>query len=178
MSAKHELLYSIFKKNNLLREYKAQEPIFVWTKVSGELGKIARPKRMRGNTLIIDVPSAAAKQELSYLEEDLLDKLNDELSTSKVNRLKFQIGEFPSRTSSNRTKYSLDDVTLSSEELQEISNAVCDRGLNQEAKDSLKSLLITQLKSRKVRIEDGWKECPNCGGIYDGTRCPYCGIQK
>src|SRR6056297_3590228 len=121
MNANHELLYMIFKKNNLLSEYRTQEPIFVWTNVSGELGKIARPKKVQGKTLIIDVPSAAAKEELSYLEEDLLDKLNDELRTSTVTSLKFQIGEFPSRTRNNTAKYSVEDVTVSTEELQEIS---------------------------------------------------------
>ncbi|MFW6048655.1 MAG: hypothetical protein ACOC88_00615, partial [Candidatus Bipolaricaulota bacterium] len=61
-------------------------------------------------------------------------------------------------------------------ELDRIEEAVSGRGLDPETEESLKDLLVAQQKNRVVRTADGWRECPSCGGIYDGRTCPYCGL--
>lgn len=170
------ILRLIFAKNNLLDEYRSQKPIFIWTEVSGELGKIARPRQVKGNKLILDVPSAAAKQELTYLETELLDRLNEHLKEKKIKKLKFQIGEFPDQSRTPTRKFDISEVSLTEEEMEDIDSAVSGRGLEGETKESLRSLLISQQKNRKVRLNAGWTECPNCGGVYDGKNCPYCGL--
>ncbi|MFP4136091.1 MAG: DciA family protein [Candidatus Acetothermia bacterium] len=175
MTLKMSALRAVFRKNNLLSEYEEQEPVFVWSQVAGEVGKIARPKEVRGDSLILEVPSAAAKQELSYLEDQFLEKLNEALENKKIQKLKFQLGRFPLRERASEEDLDLEEVSLSEEEKDRIDNAVSETGLNPQTRESLKRLLVTQKKKRKVRIENGWNECPSCGGVYPGGKCPYCG---
>jgi len=176
MTAEKSYLYSIFKRNNLLSEFKEQEPVFVWNQVAGEVGKIARPKKVRGDTLVLEVPSAAAKQELSYLEDQFLNELNENLEETEISKLKFELGRFPSRETSEAEDFDLDEVTLSEKELEKIEAAIEKTELERETAGSLKKLLVTQQKKRKVRLESGWNECPSCGGIYPDHVCPYCGF--
>lgn len=176
MTAEKSYLYSIFKRNNLLTEFKKQEPVFVWNQVAGEVGKIARPKKVQGDTLILEVPSAAAKQELSYLENQFLNELNEGLEETEIESLKFELGRFPSRETSAENDFDLDEVSLSEAEREKIEKAIERTDLERETAGSLKKLLVTQQKERKVRLENGWNECPSCGGIYPGHVCPYCGF--
>ncbi len=178
MTLGRELLAAIFRKNNLVTEYREQEPIFVWTEVAGELGKIARPKKVKGNSLILEVPSAAAKQELTFLEEEFLEKLNENLTETRIEKLKFQLGQFPRGPREEEVDFDIESVELSEAELEEIDRAVEKAGLADSTRESLKSLLITQQKKRKVRLESGWSECPSCGGIFPGDSCPYCGLDR
>ncbi len=176
MTAEKSYLYSIFKRNNLLDEFREQEPVFVWNQVAGEVGKIARPKRVKGDTLVLEVPSAAAKQELSYLEGQFLDELNENLEETEITKLKFELGRFPSRETPEAEDFDLEEVSLSEEEYEKIEAALEKTDLDRETAASLKELLVTQQKKRKVRLENGWNECPSCGGVYPGEVCPYCGF--
>lgn len=171
-------LAAIFKKNNLLSEYEKQEPVFVWTEIAGELGKVARPKKVQGGSLVLEVPSAAAKQELSFLEEEFLDKLNKNLTHSKIDKLKFQLGQFSEVTENDNVSYEIEEISLSEEELEKIEEALTDTDLDESTRGSLKSLLITQQKKRKVRLQEGWHECPACGGVFPDFKCSHCGFDR
>lgn len=176
MSLSRSVIAELFKKNNLLDEFKEQEPVFVWTEVAGELGKITRPKKVKGDSLVLEVPSAAAKQELSFLEDDFLKKLNENLSYNRIEKLKFQLGEFRDESQDAPPEFNPDSVKLSEEELKKIDSAVAEADLGSATGDSLRQLLITQQKKRKIRLANGWKECPACGGVFSDQRCPYCGF--
>ncbi|MFB6214742.1 MAG: DUF721 domain-containing protein [Candidatus Bipolaricaulia bacterium] len=171
-------LAAIFRKNNLLSEYEKQEPVFVWTEIAGELGKVARPKKVQGESLVLEVPSAAAKQELSFLEEEFLDKLNENLSHSKIDKLKFQLGQFSEEAGVEDESYCTEEISLSEEEREKIEEAVADTDLDAPARQSLKSLLVTQQKKRKARLKEGWHECPACGGVFPDYKCSHCGFDR
>lgn len=171
-------LAAIFRKNNLLSEYEEQEPVFVWTEIAGELGKVARPKKVQGGSLVLEVPSAAAKQELSFLEEEFLDKLNENLTGSKIDKLKFQLGQFSEEAGRVEDSYDIEEISLSEEEREKIEEALADTDLDEPAKQSLKSLLVTQQKKRKARLKEGWHECPACGGVFPDYSCSHCGFDR
>ena len=178
MTLDRQSLAAIFKKNNLLSEYEKQEPVFVWEEIAGELGKVARPKEVKGEALVLEVPSAAAKQELSFLEEEFLEKLNDNLVHSRIDRLKFQLGQFSEESGVSEGRYDLEEIDLTGEEMERIEKALVDTGLDERAKRSLKSLLVTQQKKRKARLKEGWHECPACGGIFPDFKCSHCGFDR
>lgn len=171
-------LAAIFRKNNLLSEYEKQEPVFVWTEIAGELGKVARPKKVQSGKLLLEVPSAAAKQELSFLEEEFLDKLNENLTHSKIDGLKFQLGRFSEDTEASGVSYDIEEITLTDEERKKIDGALADTNLDEPVRRSLKSLLVTQQKKRKARLKEGWHECPACGGVYPDYKCSHCGFDR
>ncbi|MFB6291220.1 MAG: DUF721 domain-containing protein [Candidatus Bipolaricaulia bacterium] len=171
-------LAAIFKKNNLLSEYEEQEPVFVWTEIAGELGKIARPKKVRSGSLILEVPSAAAKQELSFLEEDFLKKLNDNLTHTKIDSLKFQLGQFSEGRGEGSDSYDLDKISLTEGEKRKIDQALTEAELEESTRRSLKALLITQQKKRRARLNQGWHECPACGGVFPDDKCSHCGFDR
>ncbi len=174
MTLSRSALARVFKKNNLLEEFREQEAVFAWTEVAGELGKVARPRKVSGSSLILEVPSAAAKQELSFLEDQFLEKLNENLRETRIEKLRFELGEF--RDEPDNRAIDLDSVTLTDEEIEKIDGAVDDSGLEGPARESLRRLLLTQQRKRKQRLESGWNECPACGGVFPDKRCPYCGF--
>ena len=178
MTLDRQALAVIFKKNNLLSEYERQEPVFVWTEIAGELGKVARPKKVQGGSLILEVPSAAAKQELSFLEEEFLNKLNKNLTGQKIESLKFQLGQFSEETGGEDASFDLEEISLTEKEEKKIEKALSDTDLEESTRRSLKSLLITQQKKRKARIKQGWHECPACGGVFPDYKCSYCGFDR
>ena len=175
MTSGHEILSSVFRKNNLMSEYRKQEPIFVWSEVAGELGNIARPKEVKGNCLVLEVPSAAAKQELSFLEDEFLEKINEKLVHSKITGLKFQLGRFSRMDGRGGENFDLGEVELTKEERRRIEEAIEVKELDDRTKESLEQLLVTQLKKRKIRLENGWRECPSCGAVYPEKKCSCCG---
>lgn len=178
MTLDRKSLTAIFRKNNLLSEYEKQEPVFVWTEIAGELGKVARPKKVQGKKLVLEVPSAAVKQELSFLEEEFLEKLNNNLTHSEITKLKFQLGQFSEDTQVAGDSYDIEKISLTAEERERIETALSDTDLDRPVKNSLKALLVTQLKKRKARLKEGWHECPFCGGIFPDYKCSHCGFDR
>ncbi|MFP4589008.1 MAG: DUF721 domain-containing protein [Candidatus Bipolaricaulota bacterium] len=172
---KDRILKKVLARNNLLETYREQEAVLLWDQVVGEMSKFTRPKKVSRGKLIVEVPSASARQELTYMEEEFLRELNRRLEGSELKEIKFVLGGqeslAPERSSES---VNLEEVNLSSQELEEIKKTFRGLEIDQSLRRQLQSLAIKQKKAEKARLAMGWSKCPNCGRTYRGKSCPDC----
>jgi hypothetical protein len=55
----------------------------------------ARPVRLSGGVLLVHVSSSVWANELHYLSEDLLSRLREAAPSSRIERIRFQVGPLP-----------------------------------------------------------------------------------
>lgn len=55
----------------------------------------ARPVRLSGGVLIVHVSSSVWANELHYLSDDLLSRLREAAPTSRIEKIRFQVGPLP-----------------------------------------------------------------------------------
>ena len=68
----------------------------IWVKaVSPELAQVVRPIAFLDGTLTLAVPSPVWSQELMYWREDLVARINAELETPRVTRIKLMVRAMP-----------------------------------------------------------------------------------
>lgn len=173
-----DLLETIFKRNNLLDEYRNQRAIILWNEITKNLNSYAQPKAVKGNTLIVEVPSSSAKQELSYLEGEYLDKINENLTGGEIKKIKFELGnpsQFqPTDHLKKQVNEQIDNIQLDPEEKSEIDGLLNGVELERDLKQAIKQVATTQLKLQKAKLSSGWKKCPFCGCFYLDDNCVIC----
>ena len=68
----------------------------IWmTAVGEQIARNAYPAAFRGGILFVNVVSSVWMQELSFLKENILEKLNRELKGAKLKDIRFKIGPVP-----------------------------------------------------------------------------------
>lgn len=168
-------LRTILRRNNLLEEYRTQKAVIVWDQIAGELTKIGTAKAVQQDKLIVEVDSAAAKQELNFLEEELLAKINQRLQEAELEGIKFVISSDPNRyTNQSHPDYTLEEVELSQDEREQLQDLLRGLDLDSDLRSQLERLMVAQKKLEKARMSHGWKKCPKCGGLYEGKVCLHC----
>jgi|GEM_PF-1906876 len=176
-----DILTSIFKRNNLLEEYRSQEALFVWNEVMGENTKeIATPLKVIGRKLLVATQSSSAQQELSYMEDEFLEEINARLQGPELRKIKFIVERGRSRRHSGTKRKNgwrdrdLEDIELDEEERLEIETALEGLDLGEELRNCLRNFLTAQKKEEKARLSSGWQRCPRCGRLYEGDSCLRC----
>jgi len=68
-----------------------------WTSLVGEaVAANARPVAIKGRLLLIHVSSSVWLHQLVFLQNDILDKINEDIGDDRVLEIKFKIGTFTS----------------------------------------------------------------------------------
>ncbi len=173
----------IFARYGLAEQFREQEPLFYWEEAVGErLARIARPSRVHKGTLYVEVTSPVQARELELLKERIIKRLNERLGEERIKELRFRatgIIEPSERPGPGpRTRVRVEEVPLSAEEREEIEQLVS--GVEDERlREALRALLITERRIAKLREERGFKRCPRCGVLHDGSEdiCFYCQLE-
>ena len=111
--------------------------------VGATVARNARPEKIRNGTLFVKVRAAAWMQQLQYMKDILLEKLNQRLEREAVRNIFFVVGEFPLDTppeSSEGPAPAVDTARLPERELGGIDDP--------ELRDTLRSLLLNHLRKR------------------------------
>lgn len=65
----------------------------VWNRIVGEaVAKNAQPAAFKGDLLLVHVSSSPWIQQLQFLKQDIISKLNQALAKESVKEIKFKIG--------------------------------------------------------------------------------------
>lgn len=66
----------------------------IWPKIAGiNIAKRARPLKIAGKTLYLTVETSAWMEELKYIKEDIIKKINNELQDTAVKDIVFRLGK-------------------------------------------------------------------------------------
>ncbi len=82
------------KKNDYLLIYKT------WKQTVGEnIAGNTRPEGIRGDVLFVGVSNSIWMQELSFIKKNIVKKINETLSETKIKDIRFRISDFARQTS-------------------------------------------------------------------------------
>ena len=116
----------------------------IWDDTVGPtVARNAQPEKIRNGTLFIRVRAATWMQQLQYMKDILMEKLNQRLEREVVTNVFFVMGEFPSEPppeAPDATVPVVDATRLPERELGRIEDP--------ELRNSLRQLLLNQLRKR------------------------------
>lgn len=94
MDSLKSILQGIFKKENLEPKLRVYQTFPVWERAVGpRIARHSHPRRFRDGTLWVVVDNPMWMQQLSFLEEELRNKINELIGSSMVEKIRFHIGE-------------------------------------------------------------------------------------
>jgi hypothetical protein len=147
------ILEKALKKFDLEIRIKEGKIWEVWDNVVGStVARNAQPESIRGRVLFVIVSSSAWMQQLQFLKEKIIEKLNQSLGKTLVKSISFRLGTLPSTdpVESEPKKESPPSLDLDQESLKKIEETVS--SLRDEAtKDLVKSLMVKEAKFKKFR---------------------------
>ena len=165
------------KVNHRLKEMKA---LAAWEEVAGSrIADQTRATRLINGRLYVSVSSSVWAHQLTFFRGDYIKNINEKLGESLVKDIFFQVGnidrkeELQHREEHDQPEYRY--VILSKEEEKEIQNTVS-MITDERLQRALHSLMVQDKKAKKMKIEEGWKECPICRTYCPPSQeyCPYC----
>jgi predicted nucleic acid-binding Zn ribbon protein len=118
----------------------------IWNQAVGaRIAENTRPEFIREGVLFVNVANSVWMQELHFLRDKILEKVNSELDSTQIKEIRFKIGSLPvsaRKTSSEQLP------SLSKEEIEKVkqqSSAIDDPDLRQ----SFQALMEAYLKNKK-----------------------------
>ena len=87
------VLEGVLKASNLKIDLSLHKLWKQWADLVGPaIAQNARPAAIRGNLLLVNVSSAPWMQQLQFLKDELIKKLNDAFEKNPIADIRFQIG--------------------------------------------------------------------------------------
>jgi predicted nucleic acid-binding Zn ribbon protein len=169
-------IHQIFFRHGLGEEFFEQEPAIIWAAVVGaRIARLTQPIWVRDGVLFVEVFSHAAQQELSFLQEEFKQKLNQALGEERVSEIRFRVGPRPEDGGSLKPP----EAALAPAELAEIDAAVSTVE-SPALRDALAAWMAAVKKREKVRLGLGWKPCSGCGVLHEPGEelCPICRVER
>lgn len=159
----------VLERYQLGEEYSRQRVLLLWRGVVGEkIAKLSRALRLCGTTLWIEVSSPTVAQELSYLKDEYVRRLNERLGEETVNSIRFVPGLFPVQLEKTDVQISEDDRRQARVLFENLSEA--------SLRDSFVELYLTLLRRERTLLASGGTRCSSCGVVFtgEGHRCAGC----
>ena len=93
------ILERVFSGLNLGIRVKQYQIWDVWDSVVGKpIAKQTQPKQIRNMILWVHVSSSTWMQQLEFMKQDIVNKLNERIGDRVVNDIRFQIGDISQET--------------------------------------------------------------------------------
>jgi len=138
--------------NSLFHDMKADSgmehimPRDIWNKAVGaRIAENTHPEFIREGILFVNVASSVWMQELHFLRDKILEKVNNELDSTQIKEIRFKIGPLPG--SAHKT-YSEQIPSLTKEEMEKVkqqASSIQDPDLRQ----SFQRVMAAYLKNKK-----------------------------
>ena len=145
-----EALNSLFHEKNIQDKVAHYNIQTIWQQAVGaKIAEHACPDRIQNNVLFVNVSSSVWMQELHFLRENILEKINKNIPSGKIKDIRFCSGAL---RRPEHTKHSPPLPQLDNSEKKKVEN----EGLqikDQAVRSSFEGLMAAYLKNRKV-VED------------------------
>ncbi len=187
------LLRRLMRDLGLDARERQQRALDAWDAAVGpELAARSRPKAVEGRTLVVLVGDSAWAQEISFMKEDIVSRINREAgSPAPISDVRTYVASLPPRppgeTPAADTESSADLRLLrltpgQLETIRELWQGAA--GLDLETRRRLVQLQTLKLK-RDLHLEArGWDRCPGCGSAFRPRRdrsrplCSPCQLER
>ena len=152
----------------------------LWAKIVGDVAKYAKPRRLQGDVLFVATASSVWSQELYYMRDSILAKVNQALGGEFIKELRFSEhmwgaadGGAPS-AERHQLPRSAGDNEAVPQEAQGID--IADPGLSR----AFKRVARTMTRRKQYLLSRGYSVCRTCGSVYPKEKgeCPSCRLQR
>jgi len=137
------ILESVFQKQKLESRLKGFQVFDIWEEAVGtRIARHSQPKGFKDHTLWVTVDNSIWMHQLTFLEEQIKEKLNQMMDSPLVEKIRFQIGEIHSSSPETSEKAGLplwQEAELDDAVKEEIENEVAVLK-DEELKTRLKNL--------------------------------------
>lgn len=157
--------------------------------VDKSISVIVRPVVLEHKVLYVKTNSSAANDQLKFFTEEIIDNINDAMGDGEqiVKEIRpakaHQLAAFKEKTSPPEEPKTLaetiDEIPLSPEEIARCETSV-QKISNAELRAVVLQTSLSQLKSNKFKISNGWHKCKTCDSLCaaDETFCEVCRLRE
>ncbi len=153
----------------------------LWNKIVGDIAKYAKPRRIQGDVLFVATASSVWSQELSFMRESILAKINAALGESHIKEVRFSehlwAAQEDGGTKLGPARASAPPLTVEeATRVKELGGEIADAGLLR----AFRKTAGTMLRRRRYLLSSGYKLCTTCGCIYpqEKSECPACKAKR
>ncbi len=186
------LLRKLMRDLGLDARERQQRALDAWEAAVGpELAARSRPKAVEGRTLVVLVGDSAWAQEISFMKEDIVSRVNREAgSPAPISDVRTYVARLPPRSRGETPAADTESPDLrlprltraQLETIRELWHGAA--GLDLETRRRLVQLQTLKLK-RDLHLEaGGWDRCPGCGSAFRPRRdrvrplCSPCQLER
>jgi predicted nucleic acid-binding Zn ribbon protein len=84
------VLNDIYKKAGIEKPIEQHKAFMYWDDIVGvNIKKVAQPKKIENDILIVEVDSPVWRNELMFLKQNILQKLNQKLKGERIKEIRF-----------------------------------------------------------------------------------------
>lgn len=148
-----EILGRALKKKHVPFRPEDRRLIEIWEKAVGpQIAAQSRPNRMRKEILLVNVSSSVWMQQLHFLKEEIIGKVNALTSSPPIKDIRFSIGQIPVPTVKGKEAavgpYDLGNLKERDKHMMETCLASLK---DEELKAILKKVMIKEITNRRDR---------------------------
>lgn len=158
-----------------------------WPEVVGPRAAAAtEADHVRDGVLLVRTRSSSWSQELSFLRETIVTRLNERIGRPVIRELRFTtrgVAPRPRKTEAVQpVGDDLDRLDLPPDLARELQRGISETEsiADERLRQAVVRAMSRDLRARWWRLQHGWKECPRCRGIYraPGSICPICASSR
>lgn len=170
------------------QRYLSSELAYHWREfVDKDISNKMKPIKLEHGILFVAIESSAYKDQLKFLEEEIIDAINEKFGEKIVSDIcpasPLQIAEMPpdkySRFAVEKPKLTPEDMILSQEEIQHCREHA-QKISNEKLRGTILQTLLSQAKVQKFRLASGWHKCLKCDVLCPPEEmfCEVCKIKE
>lgn len=151
----------------------------IWHKVVGDVSRYARPRRIQGDVLFVATASSVWSQELTFMGESILAKLNAALGGQYLREIRFSEHLWSSQEPGSVTQRPGGLKQGGGGEEPERAVAAGDSIGDPSLERAFRRVATTMARRRQRLLASGYKLCRVCGCIYPAEKkeCPVCRME-
>lgn len=166
----------ILKKWKLKKKLEEKMINYYWEEIVGKkFFSLTKPENVKDKVLFIKVKNSSWAQHLSFLKEDLIEKINKFFKSSVINDIKFQGGYLVEEKIEEKIEEK-NFFYLNREDLDKREKIIKKYKGEDIVKQKIFFLLEKEYLLKKRKKNDGWKICKECG-VYTPPgekKCLFC----
>lgn len=163
----------------------------IWHKVVGEVSRQARPRRLQGDVLFVATASSVWSQELTFMRQVILSKLNHALGGEYIREIRFSEhlwgaqegsaspGAGPgllAESDSGSPERAVAGPEVGLEVAPEVGSDIDDPSLSR----AVRKVAASMARRKGSLLARGYQLCRKCGYVYRGDKreCPACRAER
>lgn len=169
------LLNNSLDKLGLRHKILEHQAIAKWREVVGKhIAASTIPEKVRDGVMFVTCKSSVWSSELSFHKNDIIRKLNTAAGRNVITDIRFSARGFAQaarearKEESPKAEKSLEAIPVDDAQREAAAKvaAVCPA---KELAEKVQRAVITSKRLVELKRQEGWKECPKCRGLHNGS---------